>query len=163
MNILDWLVEDDSTWPDFLSGSWHHMGTTRMHEDPTQGVVDPNCKVHGLGNLYVAGPGVYPTAGAATPTLTLIALTLRLSDYVVLLLDTFNDNENGLAFGTSPTGLRTDVAVSGDATGNVPLDIDWDTFWNVEVSQTPEGWFAEMRIPVSSLRFQTDGGRRKWG
>lgn len=82
------------------------------------------------------------------------------SDYLVLLLDTFNDNENGLAFGTSPTGLRTDVAVSGDATG---LDVDWDTFWDAEATQAPEGWFAEMRIPVSSLRFQTEGGKTKMG
>lgn len=63
------------------------MGTTRMHEDPTRGVVDPNCKVHGLGNFYVAGSSVYPTAGAATPTLTLIALTLRLSDHLETKLD----------------------------------------------------------------------------
>lgn len=50
------------------------------HEDPKQGVVDADCKVLGLGNLYVAGDSVNPTSGAANPTLTPIALTLRLSD-----------------------------------------------------------------------------------
>jgi choline dehydrogenase-like flavoprotein len=82
VQILDWLLEDDSSWPDFVSGGWHHMGTTRMSDDPSQGVVDPNGKVHGLSNLYVAGSAVYPTAGAANPTLTLIALSLRLSDHL---------------------------------------------------------------------------------
>ena len=58
------------------------MGTTRMHVDPKQGVVDANCRVHGLANLYIAGAAVYPTAGSANPTLTLVALSLRLSDYL---------------------------------------------------------------------------------
>ena len=80
VQILDWLLEDDTSWPSFLSGGFHHMGTTRMHEDANQGVVDVNSKVHSLGNLFVAGAAVFPTSGAPNPTLTLIALTLRLSD-----------------------------------------------------------------------------------
>ena len=63
------------------------MGTARMHDDSRQGVVDSNSKVHGLGNLYVAGAAVYPTAGAANPTLTLVALTLRLSDHLKTVVD----------------------------------------------------------------------------
>jgi choline dehydrogenase-like flavoprotein len=82
VQIRDWLLDDDRTWPSFVSGGWHHMGTTRMHADPKQGVVDANCRVHGLGNLYIAGASVYPTAGAANPTLTLVALALRLSDHL---------------------------------------------------------------------------------
>lgn len=82
VQIRDWLLSDDRTWPSFLSGGWHHMGTTRMHADPKQGVVDADCRVHGLGNLYVAGAAVYPTAGSANPTLTLVALSLRLSDHL---------------------------------------------------------------------------------
>lgn len=82
VQILDWVVADDPAWPTSLSGGWHHMGTTRMHDDPRQGVVDANCRVHGLGNLYIAGASVYPTAGTANPTLTLVALTLRLSDHL---------------------------------------------------------------------------------
>ena len=80
VQIMDWLLEDDRSWPDFLSGGWHHMGTTRMHRDPRHGVVDANCRVHGVGNLYVAGASTFTTAGAVNPTLTLVALTLRLSD-----------------------------------------------------------------------------------
>ena len=82
VQLRDWLLSDDLTWPPNLSGGWHHMGTTRMHTDPTQGVVDPDCRVHGLANLYIAGAAVYPTAGAANPTLTLVALSLRLSDHL---------------------------------------------------------------------------------
>jgi len=82
VQLRDWLLSDDRTWPSFLSGGWHHMGTTRMHPDPTQGVVDADCRVHGLSNLYVAGASVYPTAGSANPTLTLVALSLRLSDHL---------------------------------------------------------------------------------
>ena len=82
VQLRDWLLTDDHTWPSFLSGGWHHMGTTRMHADPKQGVVDANCRVHGLANLYVAGSAVYPTAGSANPTFTLVALSLRLSDHL---------------------------------------------------------------------------------
>ena len=82
VQLRDWLMSDDRTWPSFLSGGWHHMGTTRMHVDPKQGVVDANCRVHGIANLYIAGAAVYPTAGSANPTLTLVALALRLSDHL---------------------------------------------------------------------------------
>ena len=58
------------------------MGATRMSENPKKGVVDSNCKVYGIANLYVAGAGCYPTSGAPNPTLTLTALTLRLSDHI---------------------------------------------------------------------------------
>ena len=60
----------------------HHMGTTRMHVDPRHGVVDENSRVHGVANLFVAGSSVFPTGGAATATLTLVALTIRLGDYL---------------------------------------------------------------------------------
>ncbi len=58
----------------------HHMGTTRMSDGPDRGVVDRDCRVHGMGNLYVAGSSVFPTGGAENPTLTIVALALRLAD-----------------------------------------------------------------------------------
>ncbi len=82
VKMLDWVTRDEDTWPSTLSGGWHHMGTTRMHENPRLGVVDATCRVHGLGNLYVAGASVYPTGGAANPTLTIVAVSLRLSDHL---------------------------------------------------------------------------------
>jgi choline dehydrogenase-like flavoprotein len=68
-------------WPDVFGGM-HHMGTTRMHRDARLGVVDRDCRVHGLENLYVAGSSVFPTSGYANPTLTIVALSLRLADHL---------------------------------------------------------------------------------
>jgi choline dehydrogenase-like flavoprotein len=69
-------------WPDDLEGGWHQLGTTRMHEDPKEGVVDANGCVHGMSNLYIAGGSVFPTGGAAPPTLTIVALALRLASHL---------------------------------------------------------------------------------
>ncbi len=60
----------------------HHIGTTRMHRDPKLGVVDADGRVHGVQNLYIAGSSVFPTAGRANPTFTLVALALRLADHL---------------------------------------------------------------------------------
>ncbi len=67
--------------PDFYYGN-HHMGTTRMSDDPKSGVVDADCRVFGVPNLYVAGSSVFPTSGNAPPTYTIIALALRLADHL---------------------------------------------------------------------------------
>lgn len=73
--------------PEFLkSGRGHHMGTTRMHDDPRHGVVDPDCRVHSLSNLYIAGSSVFPTSGAGVPTLTIVALAVRLADHINRLM-----------------------------------------------------------------------------
>lgn len=65
------------------SHAHHHAGTTRMHEDPGQGVVDANLLVHGEENLYVVGSSVFPTAGVANPTLTIVALSARLAGHLL--------------------------------------------------------------------------------
>ncbi len=65
-----------------IEGGKHHMGTTRMHPDPKRGVVDQNSRVHGADNLFVTGSSVFPTAGYANPTLTIVALALRLADHL---------------------------------------------------------------------------------
>lgn len=83
VKLMDYLQEaNDNSWPPYTNAGWHHMGTTRMSDDPKTGVVDANCKVHGIENLYVAGSGCYATAAAPNPTLTVVALSLRLSDHV---------------------------------------------------------------------------------
>jgi choline dehydrogenase-like flavoprotein len=86
VRMNEWVLATETAWPKSLGGGWHHMGTTRMHADPKRGVVDADCRVHGLANLYVAGAAVYPTAGCANPTLTLVALSLRLSDRLKAVL-----------------------------------------------------------------------------
>lgn len=83
VRLNSFLVEEnDDSFPDFTNGGWHHMGTTRMHENPKKGVVDARCRVHGVNNLFVAGSSCFTTGGAANPTLTLTALTLRLSEHL---------------------------------------------------------------------------------
>jgi choline dehydrogenase-like flavoprotein len=74
--------DEGPSWPSDLGGGNHHMGTTRMHEDPKQGVVDANCRVRDLSNLYIAGSSVFPTVGFSNPTLTIVALSLRLAAHL---------------------------------------------------------------------------------
>jgi len=69
-------------WP-----SYHHLGTTRMSRGPDQGVVDKNCQVHGMNNLYICGGSVFPSGGLANPTLTIVALALRLADHLRLRIN----------------------------------------------------------------------------
>ncbi|WP_294119993.1 GMC family oxidoreductase [Sphingomonas sp.] len=84
----DWLDQPGPQWPIDLTvgnhpiANYHQMGGTRMSDDPAQGVVDANCRVHGYANLYVAGSSVFVTSGWANPTLTIAALALRLADHL---------------------------------------------------------------------------------
>jgi choline dehydrogenase-like flavoprotein len=74
-------IEGDDEEIQFSDAS-HHMGTTRMSDDPRTGVVDRDCRVHGIDNLYLAGSSVFPTAGHANPTLSALALTHRLAAHL---------------------------------------------------------------------------------
>jgi hypothetical protein len=81
-----------------------------------------------------------------------------------ILLDSYNDKENGLAFFTTPAGLRTDYAVSNDAAGGGgegppglgDLNYSWNTYWDVKTTRDDKGWYVEMKIPFSSLRFKPE-------
>ena len=77
-----WLAADGDSWPDENFGGHHHSGTTRMASDPSKGVVDADCRLFGTDNLYVAGSSVFPTIGGSNPTLTIVALALRLADHL---------------------------------------------------------------------------------
>jgi choline dehydrogenase-like flavoprotein len=83
-----WLADDGYAKPE-VHGTAHHMGTTRMSNDPRTGVVDAKCKVHGMDNLHIAGSSVFPTGGWAFPTFTIVALSMRLADEVRDLLATY--------------------------------------------------------------------------
>ncbi len=82
-------------------------------------------------------------------------------DRFALILDTFNDNENALGFLVNPAGARADFTVYNDGESNrgPPLNFSWNTFWDAAVTRTDEGWFVEVRIPFTSLRFQDHDGR----
>lgn len=83
-----WLDEPGPQWPidptvgNHPFANYHQMGGARMSASPAQGVVDADCRVHGYANLFVAGGSVFPTGGWANPTLTIIALALRLADHL---------------------------------------------------------------------------------
>lgn len=70
-----------TSWP-IVGDSAHHLGTTRMHSDPHKGVTDPNCRVHSCENLFVLGGSVFPTSCHANPTLTIMALAIRLAAHL---------------------------------------------------------------------------------
>jgi len=71
-----------SSWPEQVADGYHHMGTTRMSDSERSGVVDRNCRVHGVSNLFVGGSSVFPTGGRSSPTLTIVALCIRLADHL---------------------------------------------------------------------------------
>ena len=78
-------IDSDDTgrlWDDLLNYGHHHMGTTRAADDPRHGVVDGDLKAHGLSNLYIAGSSVFPTGGHVPPTLTIVALAIRLAGHL---------------------------------------------------------------------------------
>jgi len=90
-------------------------------------------------------------------------------DIFAVILDTFNDQENGLWFMTNPNGVRLDMAISNDLEGGGgspfgrTVNSSWNTYWDVVTNTTEEGWFAEMRIPFSSLGFQDENGAVQMG
>lgn len=81
------------------------------------------------------------------------------NDWFGIIIDSFNDKENALGFFTNPSGLRNDCTISNDNEGSSAVNLSWNTFWDVVAVRNQEGWFVEMRIPFSSLRFQDREGR----
>ncbi|MCP4215129.1 MAG: carbohydrate binding family 9 domain-containing protein [bacterium] len=84
------------------------------------------------------------------------------SEWFGVVIDSFNDKENGLAFFTTPAGLRWDAAVRNDCR-SLCLNTDWNAPWDVAVARNSQGWFAEMRIPLSCLKFQEIDGKVTMG
>jgi len=82
LQLHRWLADEQSNWPSYFTSSRHHMGATRMSSNRQTGVVDADCRVHGLANLYIGGSSVFPTGGYANPTLTIVALAQRLADHL---------------------------------------------------------------------------------
>ena len=82
----EWLDSANPQWPvdptvgNHHIANYHQLGTTRMSADPAHGVVTAECQVHGYENLFIAGGSVFSTSGWANPTLTIVALSLKLAD-----------------------------------------------------------------------------------
>jgi hypothetical protein len=86
------------------------------------------------------------------------------TDWFGIILDTFNDKKNAVSFWTNPNGVRTDGTVQNDmADPNNDVSFSWNTFWDVKTNISGQGWSAEFRIPLSSLRFQVENGKTLMG
>jgi hypothetical protein len=89
------------------------------------------------------------------------------NESLTLVFDSFNDKENALVFSTTPSGLRNDLTVLNDAIAssprNPPFNNSWNTFWDVKTNHDNNGWYLEMRIPLSSMRFKEDNGKVTMG
>jgi len=85
------------------------------------------------------------------------------NDWFGIGFDTYNDNENALFFATSPAGLRLDGQVFNDGQDDFPIQRDWNTVWDVKTQVTDQGWFAEIQIPLSSLRYTIADGKVNMG
>jgi hypothetical protein len=86
------------------------------------------------------------------------------SDWLGLIVDTFSDKQNAVAFWTNPNGLRSDATVMNDlAYDNADINFSWNTFWDVKTEIGDKEWYAELRIPFSSLRFQNVKGKTTMG
>lgn len=83
LQLPDWLADEDAPFPSWIDGDYHHIGSTRMSDTPATGVVDWNGRVHDVPNLYVAGSSTFHTGGSANPTLTIVAMALRLGDHLI--------------------------------------------------------------------------------
>ncbi len=89
---------------------------------------------------------------------TLFRDRLSGDDVFHILLDTYNDYESAIGFTITPSGAKRDALISNDGEGPRALNTDYSTYWDVATSITDEGWFAEVRIPFSSIGFQDDDG-----
>jgi len=88
-------------------------------------------------------------------------------DWFGFILDTYNDKENAVVFFTTPDGLRFDGSIQRDANirtpNQMPMNLSWNTFWDVTTKRDSEGWTTEIRIPLSSIRFQDINGEVRMG
>jgi choline dehydrogenase-like flavoprotein len=91
VRLPDWLTQDNDEWPRLWGSGNHQLGTTRMAADPKQGVVNADCRVHSVENLYIAGSSVFPTGGYTHPTLTVGAMALRLADHLKSLMQSWHN------------------------------------------------------------------------
>jgi choline dehydrogenase-like flavoprotein len=82
VKLTDWLLDDSIEWDSAMWGGCHHMGTTRMSATDADGVVDKNSKIHTVDKTFVASGCVFTTGGYANPTISIVALALRLADHL---------------------------------------------------------------------------------
>jgi choline dehydrogenase-like flavoprotein len=95
LQLADWIQGTD--WKSYVGDASHHIGTTRMSNSEIDGVVNTDCQVFGVNNLYIAGSSVFPTSGHSNPTSTLIALAFRLGEHLKATVETASVSQVVLA------------------------------------------------------------------
>ena len=114
--------------------------------------------------LYVSGR-LYDSDPSQIRTGTFYRDQYSGDDILAVVIDSYNDYETAVWFVTNPAGVRQDRTMSNDAefTSGMPMGTDWNSHWDVVTSQNEEGWFAEFRIPFSTLGFQVTEGEVTMG
>tara|TARA_R100001591_G_C4353142_1_gene183635 strand:- start:3541 stop:5799 length:2259 start_codon:yes stop_codon:yes gene_type:complete len=150
--ILDGKI-DEPAWdiiPEFTPVQYEPVFMGEMSEVTRFKVGYDESFIYVAGELFTSDPS----------TITTNSLTrdkYSSDDVFAIVIDGFNDNQNATWFFTNPDGVRFDVALSNDADfggGRNAFNDSWNAFWDVETTITDEGWFAEMRIPFSSIGVQ---------
>ena len=127
--------------------------------------------------LYVAAWLYDREASLIEPSEKIRDVTLTNSDYFAFILDTYHDKQNGFLFGTTPSGVEHDAQVIREGEGGGVfgagqnraqagalggVNLNWDASWTVKTSQDSLGWYAEFRIPFSTIRYG-GGATQSWG
>lgn len=138
-----------------------------MHEPTFQGTATEDTEIriaYDDAFLYAAGR-FYDAVSSGIRANSLYRDRIIGDDLFSLALDTFHDKENAVRFVVNPAGTRLDETIANDAQSgpgaamfSTTFNVDWNTFWDAATTRTREGWFAELRIPLSHLRFQENNG-----
>lgn len=115
-DVPSWL-DDDAEWIARCGEKAHPTGTTRMAVSAQVGVVDENCQVHGIEGLFVSGSSVFPTSGAANPTLMIVAISLRLSDWLKSTVFSGSGQRERIEFPPLSSRYKTNLQKAGGSTG----------------------------------------------
>jgi hypothetical protein len=139
-----------------------------MHQPTFRGRMTERTEIrvaHDDRYLYVSGR-LYDSEPDQIRTNTYYRDLFSGDDLLSVVIDSYDDYETAVWFTTNPAGARSDRSVSNDAVmagGSRPMNVDWNAHWDVATTQTSEGWFAEFRIPFSTLGFQAVDGRVTMG
>lgn len=85
------------------------------------------------------------------------------TEWIGFLIDSYNDRENALGFWVTPTGSRLDMAISNDAQGPTAINVNWNSYWDAAATRDEKGWFAEIRVPFTTLPFEVIDGTATMG
>ena len=158
--VLDGVV-DEAAWDELAP-----FGMT-MYQPNFGGALTERTEVwvaHDDSYLYVAGR-MWDSDPDGIRTGTFYRDQYSGDDILSVIIDSYNDYETAVWFTVNPSGVRQDRTVSNDAefTNGMPMNWDWNSYWDVVTTQTDEGWFAEFRIPFSTLGFQVTGTEVEMG